>query len=145
MCIYIYILYIYTYIYIYMLTAQDKPRHIVNSLEEFLIPGALEKLDRRIDEEKLHCASLANRARPPKPRGSKSAKSQAKANKAQEKREAKEAKSQLASLSQKLVLGLVKMIEDEKMLKPAMSFPKSQQNQACDDLLDIVSSFVSEI
>ena len=133
------------YIYVFLLTAQDKPRHIVNSLEEFLIPGALEKLNRRIDEEKMHCAALANRARPPKPKGSKSARSQAKADKAQQKHEAKEAKSQLALLSQRLVLSLVKMIEDEKLLKPAMSFPKSQQNQACDDLLDIVSSFVSEI
>ena len=35
--------------------------------------------------------------------------------------EAKQAKQQLAELSQQLVLSLVKMIETEKMLKPAMS------------------------
>ena len=120
---------------------KDKPKHIVNSLEEFLIPGALAKLTNRIEDEKVHCAALASRAKPAKPKAkNKSKKSESKAAKAQAKREQKEAKKQLAELSQRLVVSLVKMIEEERLLKPAMSFPKARDSEMTGDLLDVVPS-----
>ena len=38
---------------------KEKPRYIVNSLEEFLAPGALEKLNDKIAAEKERCSALA--------------------------------------------------------------------------------------
>ena len=75
------------------------------------MPGALEELNQRIDQEKQECAALAAQAQVPK--GGKK-REQAMCN-------AKKAKKELAELSQRLVLSLVKMIEEKRMLKPALS------------------------
>lgn len=41
------------------LLTKEKPRYVVNSLEEFLVPGALDKLNAKIAAEKDNCIALA--------------------------------------------------------------------------------------
>lgn len=105
----------------------------MGSLEEFLVPGALEKLLEKIDAEKATCASLAQRAKVPKAtktRRKGETNERYKARLAQVKSDAKKAKEELAHLSQKLVLSLVKMIEDEQLIKPAVSLHPTSANDA---------------
>lgn len=110
--------------------AKEKPRYIVGSLEEFLIPGALEAINEKIDAEKATCASLAQRGKAPKAKPGKKGESleSQRAKLAQAQSDAKQAKEELACLSQKLVLSLVKMIEQDQLLKPAMSLHPTSAN-----------------
>ena len=89
---------------------KDKPNYIVNSLEDFLVPGAADKLKAEIEKARTDCANLGAKAK---------AKMKKKTEK-QIKQLKKEAKKEMASLSQELVLRLVKTIEKEKMLKSGL-------------------------
>ena len=118
------------------------------SLEEFLTPGSVEKLTAMIDEEKIRCATLAQKARAPKPKAKKKGDSDEthKAKMAEAHAEAKQAKQKLAELSQELVPRLVKTIESEKMLKPALSVhPTSDTGSGNTGVPDVVPCFPTQL
>lgn len=99
------------------------------SLEDFLIPGALEKLNARIDSEKQNCASLATMSRVSKVKAKKGETEESRKHRQKEAiAVAKRSKEQLAELSQRLVLSLVKMIEEERLLKPAISLNPTSES-----------------
>lgn len=111
--------------------AEAKPRYIVPSLEDFLKPGALARLTQRIDSEKLNCASLATMAKGTKVKAKKGETEESRRNRQKEANAtAKRSKQQLAELSQRLVMSLVKMVEEEKLLKPAMSLHPTSTSTA---------------
>lgn len=78
------------------------------------------------------CKSKATQSRAPKKKAKKKGDTDEdhKAKESQAKADAKEAKRKLAELSQKLVLSLVKMIEDEHMLKAALSLHPTESKDA---------------
>lgn len=102
----------------------------MNSLEDFLVPGAVDQVNATIEAARDECKALVARVNAAKRVASAKPKAKAKGKAASTRKQvdikkvkadAAEAKKSLTKLSQQLVLKLVKLIEEKKLLKPAMA------------------------
>lgn len=123
---------------------KGKPRYIVDSLEEFLIPGAVEKLTQQMDAVKFECVSLFAKARAPKRKAKKGDTEEETAAKfSQAQANARQAKEDLAQLSKKLVGNLVKTIEEQNMLKQALTLRRTSASNS--GLPDVATSWLIHV
>lgn len=101
---------------------QDPPTYLVNSLQAFLKPGALAKLNAMTDKVQEMCQALLVTGTGGRVKGKDSTPSPKKGKQS--------AKQKAADLSQKLVVDMVKAIEQEQMLNEGiyaenLKFPAS--------------------
>ena len=107
---------------------QDPPRHIVRNLEEFLTKGGVQKLKDMIDAARTECVRLATEAKAkPKAKKSKDPAEATSPKPKQAKQAQKDARHALVKLSQQLVLDMVKAVEEQGLLKQAMTLPTTSR------------------